>query len=217
MVAVTTTGSFPSPASPPNSPAIVCLVGRRRQRSEARHSIAAILKAATEALNANPRASVDEIAHAAEVSRQTVYARFPTREALLGAVIEQATVEVTAAFDAAGLDESRPAMALVELLEAGWQVTARYPFLWNLPAVAQDEDASRHAPILGRMLELIRRGQDSGDLDSTLSPDWLITASLAIGRAAQEDVTAGRMTIEEATQAVHHTFLRLLRIEESAR
>jgi hypothetical protein len=108
-------------------------------------------------------------------------------------------------------------MALVQLLEAGWQVTARYPFLWNLPAVARDEDASRHGPILGRMLELIRRGQDGGDLDSTLSPDWLITASLAIGRAAQEDVTAGRMTIEEATRAVHHTFLRLLGIAESVR
>jgi hypothetical protein len=124
---------------------------------------------------------------------------------------------VTAAFDAAGFDESRPAVALVQLLEAGWQITGRYPFLWNLPAVAQDEDASRHAPVLGRMLELIRRGQDSGDLDSTLSPDWLITASLAIGRAAQEEVTAGRMTIEEATRAVHHTFLRLLGIAESAR
>ena len=133
----------------------------------------------------------------------------------MDAVIEQATAEVAAAFDAARLDESRPAMALVQLLEAGWQVTARYPFLWNLPAVAQDEDARRHAPILARMLELIRRGQDSGDLDSTLSPGWLITASLAIGRAAEEDVTAGRMTIEEATRAVHHTFLRLLGIGDS--
>lgn len=190
-------------------------VRRRRQRSEARHSIAAILKAATEALNANPRASVDEIARVAEVSRQTVYAHFPTREALMDAVTEQATVEVTAAFDAARFDESRPVTALVQLLEAGWQITARYPFLWNLQAVTQDEDARGHAPVLGRMLELIRRGQDSGDLDSTLSADWLITASLAIGRAAQEDVTAGRMTIEEATRAVHHTFLRLLGIEDS--
>jgi len=60
------------------------------------------------------------------------------------------------------------------------------------------------------MLELIRRGQESGDLDATLSPGWLLTASLALGRAAEEEVKAGRMTTEEATHAMHHSFLRLL-------
>ena len=112
--------------------------------------------------------------------------------------------------DAAGLDEDSPAVALVRLLDAGWQVTARYPFVWHLPAVRPEQDASRHAPVLDRMVELIRRGQDSGDLDATLPPGWLLTASLAVGRAAEEEVKAGRMTIEEATHAVHHSFLRLL-------
>ena len=183
---------------------------RRRQRSDARHSIAAILQAATETLNADPRASVEDIARAAGVSRQTVYAHFPTREALLDAVIERAATEFTAAFDAAGLDEAPPTVALVRLLDAGWQVTARYPFFWHLPTVTPEQDASRHAPVLGRMLELIQRGQESGDLDATLPPGWLLTASLALGRAADEEVKAGRMTIEEATHAVHHSFLRLL-------
>jgi len=32
----------------------------------------------------------------------------------------------------------------------------------------------------------------------------------AIGRVAEEEVKAGRMTTAEATRAVHHTFLRLL-------
>jgi AcrR family transcriptional regulator len=183
---------------------------RRRQRSDARHSIAAILQAAIQTLNQDPRASIEDIARAAGVSRQTVYAHFPTREALLDAIIERATTEVSAAFDAAGLDEASPAVALVRLLDAGWQVTARYPFVWHLPAVSPERDASRHAPVLNRMVELIRHGQDSGDLDATLPPGWLLTASLAVGRAAEEEVKAGRMTIEEATYAVHHSFLRLL-------
>ena len=168
------------------------------------------MQAAIQALNRDPRASIEDIARAAGVSRQTVYAHFPTREALLDAMIERATVEVTAAFDAAGLDELPPAAALVRLLDAGWQVTARYPFVWHLPAVSPEQDASRHTPVLGRMLELIRRGQENGDLDATLPPSWLLTASLAIGRAAEEEVKSSRMTIEEATHAVHHSFLRLL-------
>jgi len=122
---------------------------------------------------------------------------------------------VAAAFDAAGLDNLPPAAALVRLLDAGWQVTARYPFVWHLPAVSANQDASRHAPVLDRMLEFIKRGQESGDLDATLPPGWLLTASLSLGRAAEQEVKAGRMTIEEATKAVHHSFLRLLGVADS--
>jgi hypothetical protein len=38
--------------------------------------------------------------------------------------------------------------------------------------------------------------------------DWLLTVGLAVGRAAEDEVKAGRMTIEEASHAVRHRFLR---------
>lgn len=117
---------------------------------------------------------------------------------------------MTSAFDSARLDDLPPAVALVRLLEAGWQAVARYPLAWHLPAVSPEQDASRHAPVLQRLLKLIERGQESGDLDATLPPGWLLTACLALGRAAEEEVKAGRMTIDEATHAVHLSFLRLL-------
>ena len=183
---------------------------RRRQRSDARQSIAAILRAATETLNASPAASMDDIARAAGVSRQTIYAHFPSREALLDAVIDQVSAEVAAAFTDAGLDRLPPAEALIRLLDTGWQVAARYPFAWHLPAVSPEQDAGRHAPVLDTMTELIRRGQESGDLDSTLPPGWLVSACLALGRAAEEQVKAGRMSTGEASHLVHHSCLRLL-------
>lgn len=186
---------------------------RRRQRSDARQSVTAILQAATEALNADPRASVEDIARAAGVTRQTVYAHFPTRDLLLEAVVARVTAELTEAFDAAGLDEAAPSAALIRLLEAGWQVAVRYPVLWHLPQVSPEEDADRHAPVLSRLRELIRRGQEAGELDATASPEWLLTAALAVGRAAEEEVKSGRMTIEEATRAVWQSFYRLLGVK----
>ena len=189
------------PSGPPARP--------RRRRADAEQNVTAILTAATSVLSARPDASIDDVARAAGVSRQTIYAHFPSREALLDAVVGRATAEVTAAFEAAGLQDAPPAEALVRLLDAGWSVSARYPFLWHLPAVTADQDRDRHGPVVERLLEIIKRGQDSGDFDRSLQADWLLAAALALGRAAEDEVKAGRMTIEAATQAVHHSFLRL--------
>jgi AcrR family transcriptional regulator len=182
---------------------------QRRRRVDAEQNLTAILDAAARTLSAQPEASVDDIARAAGLSRQTVYAHFPSREALLDAVVYRATAEVAAAFEAAALEAVPPAEALIRLLDAGWAVSARYPFLWHLPAVSADQDADRHGPVIERLREVIRRGQESGDFDRRLSPDWLLAAGLAVGRAAEDEVKAGRMTIEDATSAVHHSFLRL--------
>ncbi len=120
---------------------------------------------------------------------------------------------MTAAFAAAGLDQAPPAAALNRLLETGWRVAARYPFLWHLPQVSTGQDRDRHAPVMQKMLEIVKRGQDTGDFDRTLSPGWLLAAAMALGRAAEDEVKAGRMTTEEASHAVHHSLVRLLRIE----
>jgi AcrR family transcriptional regulator len=190
---------------------------RRRRRADAEQNVTAILQAATKVLTAQPEASVEDVARAAGVSRQTVYAHFASREALIDAVIEEGMAEVSAAFEAAGLEDAPPAEALIRLLDAGWQVNARYPLLlWRLPAISPDEDVDRHGPVAERLHEIIRRGQESGEFDSRLSAAWLIAAGLAMGRAAGDEVKAGRMTIEDATKAVHLSFLRLFGVQDSA-
>ena len=192
------------------SPSRSGIRAQQRRRTDAEQNVAAILQAAAETLSAQPEASVEDVARAAGVSRQTVYAHFPSREALLDAVVERATAEVTVAFDAAGLENAPPAEALIRLLDAGWTASARYPFLWHLPAVSADKDLERHGPVVGRLKDVIRRGQETGELDASLSADWLLSAGLALGRAAEDEVKAGRMTIADATSAVRHSFLRLL-------
>jgi len=116
---------------------------------------------------------------------------------------------VTAALAGAGLGAAPPAEALIGLLDAGWAVSARYPFLWHLPPVSPDKDMDRHGPIVEQLYDIIRRGQESGDFEPGLPPGWLLAAGLALGRAAEDEVQAGRMTIEDATSVVHQSFLRL--------
>lgn len=183
---------------------------KRRQRSDARQSAASVLDAAIQVLARRPDASMDEIARAAGVSRQTVYAHFPSRDALIDAVIEQASAEFTGLLDGVDLDQAPPAQALTRLLDAGWQVAARYPFLWLQPSVDPRKDASRHAPVLERMLDIVRRGQAGGDFDASVPAHWLLSASLALGRVTEDEVKEGRMTIEQATLAMHQGLLRLL-------
>jgi hypothetical protein len=59
--------------------------------------------------------------------------------------LEHATAELTAASDVGGLDDLSSAAALARLLEADWQLAARYWFFWRLPAVSPEQDATRHA------------------------------------------------------------------------
>jgi AcrR family transcriptional regulator len=182
---------------------------QRRRRSDAEQNLAAILDAAARVLSVQPEASMEDVARAAGVSRQTVYANFGSREALLDAVVERAATEVTAALDATGLEDLSPAEALARLVETGLMASARYPFLWHLPAVTPDQDMERHAPVMGRLRELIRRGQASGEIDAGLSVDWLLAAGLALGRAAEDEVKSGRMSPEDAADVVRRSFLRL--------
>ncbi len=184
----------------------------RRRRSEARRSIALILDAAVRVLSQHPDASIEEVARAAGVTRQTVYAHFATREALIDAAIEKLTQEITATIDAAGFDDTPPEQALRRFLLLSWDSFERYPLLLTLAAsndTGQSEQR-RHQLVLGRLQDLIRRGQDSGAFDPDLPADWLAAAVVTLGHAAGEHVIAGHMNAEQAKHALQTSVLRIL-------
>lgn len=186
---------------------------RRKRRFDAEQHVGLILDAATSVLSEKMDSSIEEIASAAGVSRQTVYAHYASREALLNAVVERATADVASTIESAGLDELPPGVALLRFLEIAWQTSARYPFLWYLPPVSEDQDVKRHGPVLDRMRELISRAQRCGDIDTELSPAWLLRAGLALGRSAETEVKEGRMTTDEATQSLMKSMTRLLGLQ----
>lgn len=189
---------------------------RRRRRADAERSIAAILDAAGRVLGERPDASMDDIAKAAGISRQTVYSHFPSRDALLKALLARVTERVVDAIDAADLDTGPAADALVRFLEIGWQAFKGDPFLLHLasPPKSPEQERDQHEPILGPLEQLIRRGQRAGEFDPKLPVSWLLSATIGLGHAAGEEVRAGRMTPDEAIATLRHSIPRLFTADE---
>ncbi|PZG56276.1 TetR/AcrR family transcriptional regulator [Spongiactinospora gelatinilytica] len=185
----------------------------RNRRADALRSRAAILDAALRLLRTDPDASVEAIAIAADVTRQTVYAHFRSREQLLAAVVEQVTDETAAAMDAADPDTGPATEALLRVLDAAARTAERYPGLIQAivtTPVSPHTDRKVHAPISERLIRVIERGRLAGEFDDRLPAEWLAMVTVKLAHAASEQVTAGRMPPEEAAQALRTTLLRAL-------
>jgi len=182
-----------------------------RRRSDARRSIDAIIGAARTVLGERPDASMEDIAAAAGVSRQTVYAHFPSRGALIGALIGAAGAETLAALDAAGLDSAPPADALERFLSIGWQMLRRYPLLLDpaLTRIPLPGGSDPHRAVTARLERLIRRGQRTGEFDCTLPATWQAAAVLGLGHTAAGQVAAGRLTASKGAAMLTDSTLRL--------
>jgi AcrR family transcriptional regulator len=184
----------------------------RRRRADAERSIAAILDAAVGVLGERPDASMAEIAAAAGVARQTVYAHYDSREALLAAVAERALAQAVAAIDAAEPEQGPPPEALDRLVRSWWQTMERHARVLEaltmaFPAVHEVHDF--HAPIVDRIMRLVRRGRRSGDFDRALPVEWTAAAFLGLMHTAAEEVAAGRIGAEQAALALERTVPRV--------
>lgn len=185
----------------------------RNRRADANRSRAAILDAALCVFEAQPDASLETIATAAGVTRQTVYAHFNSRQQLLLVIVDRITDEVVAAMDAAELHAGPAADTLLRLLEASERTASRYPVLLQkistLPVSPQTEH-HQHAPVADRIRRVIQRGQEIGEFDERLPPDWLVAVTVKLAHTASVEQHAGRMTREQAKQALRTSVLRVL-------
>jgi AcrR family transcriptional regulator len=156
---------------------------------------------------------MEEIARAAGVSRQTIYAHYPSREALLQAVTRHVTAEVARELGGLDLDQGSAVDALGRWVDGGWALLERYPVLLT-PAILSSTDhdeRGRHEPVIGGLLQLIERGRRRREFDCAMPTTWYIAAIIGLGHAAGQEVTAGRMTPAEAGAAFRDAVLRVCR------
>jgi AcrR family transcriptional regulator len=171
----------------------------RRRRSDAQRSIDAILGAARAVLRDRPDASMEDIAAAAGVTRQTVYAHFPSREALISSLLDLVGAETVAAMDAARLDTVPPAEALRRYLDIGWDLVRRNPHLLGAALTRNPPGSDEHEAGVALLEDIIRRGQRSGEFDQAHPVSWLAVAIIGLFGAAAGQVAAGRLTAGAAT------------------
>lgn len=190
----------------------------RRRRADARRSVEAIVTAARSLLAVRSGASMDEIATAAGVTRQTVYAHFPSRDILFSAVLNAERANGLAALDAADLDALAPVEALRRFLEISWELIERFPLALDsaLARTPGPDGVDAHDLVGPRLERIIRRGQRSGDFDRTFSARWLAEATFGLGHAAAEEIAAGRVSQRKAADTLLRSTLRLYGAEPGA-
>jgi len=115
--------------------------------------------------------------------------------------------------DAGDLDTDSAADTLLRMLDAGAQVTGRYPVLLQLISsrpVTPEAAHYRHLPVADRIRRVIQRGRQRGEFDDRLPVDWLVTAVIRLGHAASEETGAGRLSAASAREALRISLLRIL-------
>jgi AcrR family transcriptional regulator len=169
------------------------------RRADARHNVARILRAAVTCLGRDPAASMNDIAREAGVGRVTVYAHYPSREALVEAAMVHVLAEgdeVLATVDLTG----DPRDGLRALIEAGWMLLAQSTSVLEaaLAALPPGRVQDLHAGPEQRIHDLVRRGQAAGVFRTDLPARWLASVLHHLLHGAVADVAAGRLDPADA-------------------
>lgn len=164
----------------------------------------AILEAAIQVLGAEPDAGIGEVAAAAGVGRATVYRHFPSRDALIEALREQAGDEARRRFAEARIDEGDPIEALERLVAATLALGDRYRVVFPQE---RHPGPGRSQVMLRPLGRVIARAQADGAIDPELPATWVVAALRALVRAAMIEVEARRLSRDEAAGRVVRTLV----------
>ena len=181
-------------------------------RADARRNVALILDAAESCLARDPDASMSDIAAAAGLGRVTIYGHFPSRGALIEAVVHRVLEAANAALNEVDLSGD-PGEAFARLVDATWQVTLRSGNLIIAADKALPVTTVRQAHTGGleeRVRSLLAAGQRSGAFRSDLSADWLMATFHAVLHAAANEIDAGRLERADASRIITSTMLATL-------
>jgi AcrR family transcriptional regulator len=162
----------------------------RPLRADARRNRAKVVLAARKVFSEQGRdAQMDDVARAAGVGVGTVYRHFPTKEALIGALMVDAFESIADAAQAA-LEIEDPWDAFSGVLWHGARIMASDRALSEVFATLPAGQAGP-GPTMGRLLEatteLVRRGQAAGVLREDMLVDDIPMLMCGIGSATRKE------------------------------
>ncbi|GGZ77000.1 TetR/AcrR family transcriptional regulator [Streptomyces echinoruber] len=168
-----------------------------------------ILDVALAELLRDPDASMDQIARAAGVVRRTVYGHFPSREALVSTLVDDALEAVAAAHAEAREGVADPAEAVARSVLKVWEIADRYRLLVALAqrTVTMQGIRERLAPVRADAERLLQRGLDEGVFTSPLPAPALAYVHEQLLFALMEAVNDGLLAPREAGRSAAVTLL----------
>ncbi len=180
----------------------------RPRRADARRNIEAILEAATECLAEDPDVSMADIATAAGVGRITLYGHFNSRATLVDAVLVKTIADADGVLAAADLS-GEPPEALARLVSASWQFVHQFKNILHAAKGELPADRIRrvHDKVLRRLQRIIDDGQKTGAFRTDLPKRWLVTTSFSLMHGAAEEVGAGTLRADDASELLVKTLL----------
>jgi AcrR family transcriptional regulator len=151
---------------------VVIAENERHLRADAARNAERILRAAREVFaDVGSDAPLEEIARRAGVGVRTLYRRFPCKEELVRAALEQSIADELSPAIERALGDDDPKRGLVTLLEATLSMVARE---CNTLAAAKNSGAVTaeiYTPLLDSLAQLTRRGQQAGLIRADLAPE----------------------------------------------
>ncbi|MFF2083993.1 TetR/AcrR family transcriptional regulator [Nocardia sp. NPDC058176] len=175
-----------------------------------------ILAVAGEELLRDPAASMEDIAAAAGMVRRTLYGHFPTREALIEGLLDQAFEQVDRALDI--IDTRRPpARAVADLTIALWAVGDEFRLLLRLDeAQSCVRMTDRLGPVRSMVVALIKRGQSDGIFTDDLPPEAVARVLTAMVLALLNARNDGEWVGAGAAEVAARTCLISVGVERNA-
>lgn len=169
----------------------------------------AVLDAAGKYLSSNPRASTQEIATAAGISRMTLHRHFPTREALIEEIGRLALRRVIDAFEAARPEDDDFTSALQRIVTVMIPLTQQYLYLEGEFQLRQDEEIlAASTRFQAQICNLFRRGQREGVIRSDFPLAWFGHTLAGLLYASEEALRMGTIAPREAVRLVMESFLQ---------
>lgn len=178
-------------------------------RTDAERNRRVLLAAAAGALARDPDASLGEIARLAGLTRATLYRHFASREKLVDELRGDALKSAAEAVAAARIDEGNPVEALRRVTAAIAALGGRF---WPLLMEGADRDPEfqrGRTEAFAPVVDVIERGQASGQIRRDIPAQWALTALMALLAAAvregkdSQDAGVAKRVVDTIVFGIH--------------
>jgi len=171
-------------------------------RADVLRNRGAILDAAIDVLAVEPSASLAEVASKAGLGRATLYRHFQSREALRGAIREEALARAGAALAQVDLEGCTAREGVRRAAAVLVPLGMKFRILLAEGADSDPDFLAARDEVLQPLFRLVARGIEDGDLGPGANPGWTAMVLAGLLVSAVRAAGAGLVAVEDAPELV---------------